>query len=149
MSKPKNIFQVNYFYFDKYNNEKLIQKRKPVPPNITCMMYIRKNVRYKSVIRIVILLCRLQRKSAFSSTYHEAWALLCSNLLLFRNMKMQDPKNSAFTMNVVVIVKNTKTLLFFCLYEEGKCVICNDKWNLSCKLKKYILLVYPDQKNQK
>ena len=53
MSKPKNIFQDNYFYFDKYNNEKLIQKRKPVPPNITCMMNIRNNVRYMSVIRIV------------------------------------------------------------------------------------------------
>ena len=53
MSKPKNIFQVNYFYFDKYNNEKLNQKRKPVTHNITCMMYIRNNVRYMSVIRTV------------------------------------------------------------------------------------------------
>ena len=53
MSKPKNIFQSNYSYFDKYNNEKLIQKRKPAHPNITCMMYIRNNVRYMSVIRIV------------------------------------------------------------------------------------------------
>ena len=48
MSKPKNILQVDYFYFNKYNNEKLIQKLKPVPPNITCMMYIRNNVRYIS-----------------------------------------------------------------------------------------------------
>ena len=74
MSKPKNIFQVNYFYFDKHNNEELIQKRKPVPLNITCMMYIGNNVRYMSVIVIVgfKLYCRLQRKSAFSSTYQEA-----------------------------------------------------------------------------
>ena len=85
MSKPKIIFQVNYFYFDKHNNEELIQNRKPVPLNITCIMYIGNNVRYMSVIFhynnnnmsvIVIvgfkLYCRLQRKSAFSSTYQEA-----------------------------------------------------------------------------
>ena len=127
LSKPKNIFQVNYFYFDKYNNEKLIQKRKPVPLNITCMMYIGNNVRYMSVIVIVgfKLYCRLQRKSAFSSTYQEAWALLCSNLLVFRDITMQDPTNSAFTMNVVVIVKNTKTQIFSCRHEEDKCVIYN------------------------
>ena len=53
MSNPKNIFQVNYFYFDKYNNEKLIQKRKPAHPNKTCIMYFRNNVRYMSVIQIV------------------------------------------------------------------------------------------------
>ena len=44
--QPKNIFQVNYSYFDKYNNEKPIQNQKPVPHNITCMMYIRNNVKY-------------------------------------------------------------------------------------------------------
>ena len=51
--------------------------------------------------------------------------LLCSNLLVFRDIKMQDPTNSAFTMNDVVIVKNTKTQSFSCRYEEGKCVIYN------------------------
>ena len=51
--------------------------------------------------------------------------LLCSNLLVFREIKMKDPTNSAFTMNVVVILKNTKTQLFSCRYEEGKCVIYN------------------------
>ena len=65
--KPKNILQVNYLYFDKYNSEKLIQKQKPVPPNITCMMYIRNNVRYMSDILIVLLGSdsTLQRKSVF------------------------------------------------------------------------------------
>ena len=45
MARPKDIFKVNYLYFEKYNNEKLIQKLKPVSPNITYMMYIRNNVR--------------------------------------------------------------------------------------------------------
>ena len=39
--------------------------------------------------------------------------------------QMQDPTNSAFTMNVVVIVKNTKTQLFSGRNEEGKCVVYN------------------------
>ena len=83
MSKPKKKFQVNYFYLDKYNNEKLIQKRKPVPPNIACMMYIRNNVRYMTVIRIVGF--------KFYSAECREKELLCSNLLVFRDIKMQDP----------------------------------------------------------
>ena len=123
MSKPKNIFQINYFYFDKYNNEKLIQKRKAAPPNITCMMYVRNNVRYVSYSDCwdQILLYRLQKKSVFS--WYEELALLCLNLLVFCDIKMQDPKNSAFTMNVVVLVKNTKTQLIFYRYEECKYLV--------------------------
>ena len=77
MSKPKNIFQVNYFYFDKYNNEKLIQKRKPVPHNITC---IQNNARYTYVSYsdcwVQNLLCRLQRKTI----------IISNTLVLFKNI---------------------------------------------------------------
>ena len=106
MFKPKNIFQVDYFYFDKYNNEKLIQERKSVPPNITCM-YIRNNVRYMSFIRIVGF-----KLYSADCRENQCFLLLCSNLLEFPDIKLQDPTISTF-FGFVSLIENGARLHFF------------------------------------